>query len=65
MANINQDPDPSGSYDYTYNAVDSDSDGYNESYTLDFGLEKATADLECSTYQDDCCQAAPSGITCS
>ncbi len=65
MDNISGDPDPDGVYTYTYSSVDNDSDGYNESYTLDFGLEAKAGSLECSTYQNGCCQATPSGISCN
>ncbi len=65
MDNISGDPDPDGTYSYIYNSVDNNSDGYNEDYTLDFGLEAKAGSLECSTYQNGCCQATRDGISCS
>lgn len=65
MDNIKNDPASSKGYSYVYNSVDSNSDGTNESYTIDFGLEKKTSTLSCTTYANGCCQATPLGMSCN
>ncbi len=53
-------PNDPKDYNYIYHQIDG-----GDSYVIDFGLEKGTGSLTCSTYSATCCSTSPTSTSCN